>query len=113
MQCDSAGKKRISKMGDRFLALFLIWRLKREPMYGYSIANEISDIGLSPHRQSTVYLILSRLEKLGMIKGRNKQVGKRMRKMYTSTAKGTKLFEDVRKRRMKGILREFIQEMLA
>ena len=109
---NASGKRRISNAGDKFLALFLVWRLKKEPMYGYSITKEISDMGLSPHRQSTVYLILSRLEKLGMRRGKGKRVGKRMRKMYTATAKGIKLFDDVKKRRMKGILREFIKEML-
>jgi len=113
MQGDSAERKKRPNMGDKLLALFLVWRLRKEPMYGYSLIKEMSDIGLSPHRQSTIYAILSKLEKLGLIKGESRQAGKRIRKMFTTTAKGTELFENVKSRRMKGVMREFIGALLS
>lgn len=112
MQGDSAKKSKLSNMGDKLLALFLIWRLKKEPMHGYSLIREMQDIGLSPHRQSTIYSILSKLEKLGLVKSHNKEAGNRIRKMYSTTAKGAEFFEGVKKKRMNGITREFIDALL-
>lgn len=109
---NASGKRRISNTGDKFLALFLLWRLRKEPMYGYLLIDEINGLGLSPRRQSTLYAILSKLEKAGLVKGKNKQVGRRMRKVYTTTAKGAGLLKRVKCTRMKGVLREFLVEML-
>jgi len=113
MQQVSGARRRISKVGDRFLALFLMWRLRKEPTYGYLLVNEIRDLGLGPSRQSTVYAILPRLEKLGFVSSQNELVGKRIRKIYRTTAKGAELFDKVKKARMKGRLREFLGALLS
>jgi DNA-binding PadR family transcriptional regulator len=113
MRAKTTAKKKMSNMGDKFLALFLIWRLKKGQMHGYSITKEMEDMGLSPHRQSTIYSILSKLEKLGLIRSRTKQAENRMRKVYMATAKGIKLFEHVKRKIMRGMLREFIKDLIA
>jgi DNA-binding PadR family transcriptional regulator len=112
MQTASGGQK-VPKAEERFLALFLIWRLRKQPMYGYTLAEEIRDMGISPRRQSTVYAILSRLEDLGFIKSRSKTVGKRIRKMYDTTSKGAEFFERVKTARIKGALRGFMEELVS
>ncbi len=108
----ASGKKKLSHTGDKFLALFLLWRLKKEPMYGYLLIDEINELGLSPRRQSTVYAILSKLEKGSLIRGHNEQAGRRIRKMYRTTAKGAALLKKVKDTRITGVLREFLEGML-
>ncbi len=101
------------KSGDRFLALFLIWYLKHSPAHGYNLISEVRDIGFSPRRQSTVYLLLSKLEKSGAIKGRDVRVGKRLRRFYKTTSKGSCILQDVKDKKIKGKLREFMEFILS
>ncbi len=96
----------------RFLTFFLIWRLKEKPMYGYSLVKELREMALSPSKISSVYAILSRLEKDGVIKGRREMSGARMRKVYQTTEKGWKIFMEIKKRRVKGLLLEFVKSLV-
>ena len=112
-----ASKEKCGRMltssGERFLALFLIWRLSKESMYGYRLIGEVRDLGLSAGRPSTLYLVLSRLETKGLIKSHNTEVGKRVRKMYRTTQRGAQFFQEVKKMRVKGRLRMFLKELLS
>jgi PadR family transcriptional regulator, regulatory protein PadR len=67
--------------------------LYKEKKHGYQIALEIDQTseGLFKLNHGTLYPILHRLEKEGLIKGTWKQEGpKRKRKYYSITAKGRK-----------------------
>ena len=97
--------------GPKFLGLFLIWRLKKEPMYGYSLAREITDLGMIPVKQSTIYVILGKLEEAGLIKAKIEEAEKRMRKIYSTTPKGAAVFDRARKTKIKGKIREFLKEL--
>lgn len=100
------------KHGPRFLGLFLIWMLKKKPLYGYSIIEEIRDLGLIPVRASTIYMVLSKLEKAGYVKSSREEVKNRVRRMYFTTQKGRQAFEKVKKNRVKGVVRGFLKALL-
>jgi DNA-binding PadR family transcriptional regulator len=99
--------------GMKFLALFLIWRLLKSPLHGYYITQELKDMGVIPVKPSTIYLVLSKLEKGGLVKGSPGEAGKRMRKEYRVTAKGRAVFERIKKERVRGLLREFLKSLLS
>ncbi|MGV8176321.1 MAG: PadR family transcriptional regulator [Candidatus Bilamarchaeaceae archaeon] len=107
-----SGKGRLRSSNERFLGLYLIWRLMKEPMYGYKLIGEIGGLGLSAHRPSTLYLVLSRMENLGLIRGTSKKVAGRTRRIYKTTKRGEELYKRVRSTRIKGPLREFIGDLL-
>jgi PadR family transcriptional regulator PadR len=65
--------------------------------HGYQLALDIEEksAGLFKFNHGTLYPILHKLEKDGLIKGTWKKEGtKRQRKYYTITAKGKKFFAD-------------------
>ena len=99
--------------GPKFLGLFFIWRLKKSPAHCYSLLDEIKDMGMVSVKPSTVYLILSKLEKAGLVKSEVKQAGRRARRVYSVTLKGRAVFEKLKKEKVKGQLREFLAELLS
>lgn len=107
-----SGKGRLRSSNERFLGLYLIWRLMKEPMYGYMLIGEIGGLGLSARRPSTLYLVLSRMEKLGLIRSTTKKVAGRTRRIYRTTKKGEELYKKVRRTRITGPLREFMMSLL-
>lgn len=106
--------KNDSKHGVRLLGFYFIWRLMKEPAYGYSLVQELREWTLAPPlKHSTVYMILNRLEKCGYIVGKSREVGGRMRKMYRATASGKELFNRMKKRKITGRVREFLETLLS
>jgi len=101
----------VPKHGPKFMGLFLIWRLKKEPMYGYSLVKEIQGMGMIPIKQSTIYMILGKLEEAGFVKAKIEQEKKRMRKTYSTTPKGNAVFEKIKKTKVKGNMREFLKAL--
>ncbi|VVB66617.1 Transcriptional regulator PadR-like family protein [Candidatus Gugararchaeum adminiculabundum] len=108
-----AGKIRQHPHGPKFLGLFLIWRLKQKPMYGYSLIDEIQDSAMVPVKASTLYMILGKLEEKGLVRVRVEQAEKRMRKIYSTTPKGDAVFKKVKKTKIKGLFREFLKALVA
>ncbi len=109
----TAGRGKIPKTSDKIMALFLLWRLRKEPACGYGLVDEICDLGVSSRGQSTVYSVLSKLEKAGLIRGSEERVGKRVRRIYKTTAEGNALLKKVKATRIKGLFREFIGYLLS
>ena len=97
--------------GARFHILFLIWRLHKSPTYGYALLKEIRQMAVGHKKTSAVYLALERLEREGLVKSRLESHGARVRKLYQTTAKGWALYERVRKKMIRGTLREFMQAL--
>ena len=93
----------------RFVGLFLIWLLHKKPMHGYSLMKELREIAISPSLPSSIYAILSRLEKSGMVKSSYDSTGAHTRKLYSTTPAGWALFEKIRETHSKGLLKEFIE----
>lgn len=97
--------------GTRFLGLFLLWRLTKEKLYGYMLIDELNDIGIASIKQSTVYALLANMEEIGFVKSEQKLVDNRARRMYSITPEGRHFFEDVKKNRIHGRLKEFIKDL--
>jgi PadR family transcriptional regulator PadR len=95
-----------------FIWLFMIWRLSKEPMYGYSMIDEVQNLGIGAYQPSTIYSVLAKLEKAGFIKGKKVEVGGRLRRMYETTAEGKKLLKRIKENKVKGLMREFIESLL-
>ncbi|MFH0955470.1 MAG: PadR family transcriptional regulator [Candidatus Micrarchaeota archaeon] len=98
---------------NKVLPLFFIWRLSQKPLHGYSLALEMQNLSLDFCKPATVYAILTKLEKRGFIAGRQAQKSGRSRKIYHTTQAGRKLFEKVKREKIKGILREFFADLSA
>lgn len=101
------------RSGERTLRLFFIWRLARKPMHGYQILGEVQDMGLIWCKPSTVYSILSSLERDGLVRSRTSKAAGRTRKTYSTTAAGEAKLAFVKKNKIKGVLRQFMEELLS
>ena len=95
----------------RFITLFLLWRL-RKPRHGYSLLKDVAALGVTPMGNSSIYALLSKLEKRGMIKGEYERRGRRMRKLYTTTPQGMALLSHVKKKLEKSLLKEFLRDIM-
>ena len=90
MKIPEFGIPNLTKNCNEILILAVLFKGKK---HGYQLALEIEETsdGLFKFNHGTLYPILHKLEKEGMIKGVWKQEGpKRQRKYYTLTAKGKK-----------------------
>ncbi len=96
----------------RFLSLFLIWRLKEKARHGYSLLHEVREMELSPSKPSTLYALLVKLEKAGLVRSTYDRSASHVRRMYQTTAKGWALFEKIREKRMKGVFLRFVKAMV-
>lgn len=65
------------------------------PRYGYSLGQELTDKGV-PVDGNTLYPLLRRLEKQGLVKSEWDTSEGKPRKYYTRTAKGSKINEKLR-----------------
>jgi DNA-binding PadR family transcriptional regulator len=97
----------------RMLPLFLIWRLHIVPQHGYSILKELRGIAVAPCKPSTVYSLLADLEESGLVKSKYVQNKGRTRRLYQTTAKGHKLFIDIKKSHVRGLWKEFARALAA
>ena len=112
MEKNKAGYHGRRKHGAGFIWLFVIWRLSKEPMYGYSMIDEVQNLGIGAYQPSTIYFVLAKLEKSGFIKGKRVEVGGRLRRMYETTPQGKLLLKKIKETKVKGLLREFIESLL-
>ena len=95
------------------MTLFFLWRLHKEPRHGYSLMQDMNEIAISPCKPSTVYALLAKLEKSGLVRCHLDKRGPHMRKLYQTTEKGWGLLQSAKRRKVKGLWREFVKELLA
>ncbi|VVB99575.1 Transcriptional regulator PadR-like family protein [uncultured archaeon] len=95
------------------MTLFFLWRLHGNPQHGYSLMQDMKQIAVKPCKPSTVYVLLSKLEKAGYVKSHYDESGARVRRLYSTTPSGWALLQHIKKRKMKGLWREFVKELLA
>jgi DNA-binding PadR family transcriptional regulator len=95
------------------MSLFFLWRLHSGEHHGYSIMQDMKEIAISQCKPSTVYSLLAKLEKEGLIKSRVDSTGPHSRRLYSTTAKGWNLVQDIKKHKIKGLWREFIGSLLS
>ena len=65
--------------------------LSKEPLWGYRMMTVLKDTYGVKVGPPTIYPLLDSMEERGLIEGEEAQVGKRKRKMYRTTEKGTEL----------------------
>jgi DNA-binding PadR family transcriptional regulator len=63
-------------------------------------------------KASTVYLILNKLEKCGLVKSKIEMKNSRSRRVYYTTKKGWSVFEKIKMRVIDGELKEFINALV-
>jgi DNA-binding PadR family transcriptional regulator len=95
------------------LTLFFLWRLHGKPRHGYLLVDDVKDISIAHCKPSTVYALLAKLEKSGLVKSRYDETSKHVRRIYQTTNKGWKLLQEIKKRKIKGLWREFVQHLLS
>ncbi len=113
-----AGAKRLLIMGPKdshapIMTLFFIWRLHGKPRHGYSLIKDMREIAIPICKPSTVYALLAKLERAGLVRSRLDESSAHARKLYQTTAKGWELLQNIKNTRMKGIWREFIKGLLS
>jgi DNA-binding PadR family transcriptional regulator len=52
------------------------------------------------------------MEQMGFVKAEEKIVDNRARRVYSITEKGRKMFEDIRKNKIHGTLKEFMKDLV-
>ena len=67
----------------------------REPTYGYSLVNVLSENGI-PMETNTLYPLLRRLEKQGLLKSSWETSGAKPRKYYVITDFGQEVYEELK-----------------
>ncbi|RLF08006.1 MAG: PadR family transcriptional regulator [Thermoprotei archaeon] len=90
-----AYERLVKKLTVEVLWLYIVRMLTERPMYGYEIAKELkSRFGFSPAR-ITVYTVLYRMEREGLIESELKGGLPRAlgRRYYRLTSKGVKVFK--------------------
>ncbi|MEA5002620.1 MAG: PadR family transcriptional regulator [Christensenella sp.] len=63
-----------------------------EPRYGYSLVQRLNDAGM-PTEAGTLYPLLRRLEKQGLLKSEWETSGAKPRKYYAITQEGMQIYE--------------------
>ena len=91
--------------------LFLLWLIKKHEVHGYQIIKILNDEGIKIGA-NRLYPVLNAMLKDGVISQKEKRDGLRVRKVYVITLKGRKVLNRG-KRLFRGIIGEFIREMLA
>ncbi len=64
------------------------------PLYGYSLVQRLSDCGV-PVEANTLYPLLRRLEKQGLLNSEWETSGTKPRKYYITTELGRKVYEEL------------------
>lgn len=65
------------------------------PLYGYSLVQQLSDCGI-PIEANTLYPLLRRLEKQGLLKSEWETTGSKPRKYYITTDLGNEVYEQLK-----------------
>src|SRR5690606_3025420 len=83
-------------LGRRMNELLVLSTLRKKPLHGYQIALEVEDRsgGAFELQHGTLYPILHRLEKDGLIRGSWTEGGGRQRKEYELTRDGRRYLEE-------------------
>lgn len=77
------------------IVLCVLGQLKK-PMYGYSLVDVLADGGM-PVETNTLYPLLRRLEKQGLLESSWETSGAKPRKYYVITKLGEEVFADLKK----------------
>ncbi|MBI5894372.1 MAG: helix-turn-helix transcriptional regulator [Deltaproteobacteria bacterium] len=89
-----------------FIKIHILHHADKEPVYGLWLIEELARHGykLSP---GTLYPILHKLEEEKVLKSYPENIGGKIRKYYKTTAKGIRMFKDI-----KAKIEELIEEVM-
>ena len=74
----------------------ILWLLFKKPMHGYEILTKIKELTGIKFSSGSIYPLLYKLEKLGLIKGYWKKVSERQRiRLYKVTKKGMIVLKNI------------------
>jgi len=96
-----------------FSRAVILWLVSQKPVSGYKIVKEIKRLTGQEINPGIVYPLLYELENDGFIAGEWTQKGRRRIKYYSTTEKGTKLLNRLRKlfeMPVKEVLKDLIRE---
>ena len=96
-----------------FSRAVILWLVSQKPISGYKIVKEIKRLTGQEINPGIVYPLLYELENDGFIAGEWTQKGRRRIKYYSTTEKGTKLLNRLRKlfeMPVKEVLKDLIRE---
>ena len=98
-----------------FLSMWVLWTLKKRPMYGYEIIQALRKMtrGRWEPKAGTIYPILRRLEERGFVKSEWAKAGGLSRRYYKITPEGKKAAESAFSewRKMMTGFKEFLREL--
>jgi len=87
----------VKEFGERFakdfLDILLLRLIHMEPMWGYKIIKKVETLFNVKLRHGALYPLLNALEADGFLTSKKEIRGRRMRKVYEITPKGTQLVE--------------------
>ena len=108
------GKGIERNIGREKFSIFLLWMISKKGQHGYEIIKTMNDDrGIPYFPASKIYPILNDLHKKGFITQEKKMQGKRVKKIYTITAKGRQALNKAREHiKNSPLLRQYVEDML-
>ena len=91
-----------------FIRLHVLHHATRKPVFGLGIIEELARHGYKLSA-GTMYPILHGLERKGLLKSNNEQLGKRFRRVYRATPKGRKAL-DAAKEKVRELFGELFED---
>ncbi|MCS7123888.1 MAG: PadR family transcriptional regulator [Candidatus Bathyarchaeota archaeon] len=81
-------KEIVQHITKNLLDIQILRLIDKQPTWGYKIKKQIESFSGLKIRHGTLYPLLRKLENKGLITSQKQQLGKRTRKIYTTTEKG-------------------------
>ncbi len=95
------------------LTLFFLWRLHLQPRHAYLLMQDIREVGFLQCKASTIYALLTSMEKAGLVKSHIDTKTRHARRLYQTTARGWSLLGKVKASKIKGLWRQFVAFLLS
>jgi len=104
----TAGRIMMKKMG----MLFVLWLIRKKPMKAYDAMKMMRDDGMPFATANRIYPLFAYMEKEGLIRGKMVAGDKRGAKKYSITKRGTELLKTCREMLSRGMLGEYLRDMV-
>lgn len=102
----------VDKLAMSRIFIFMLWFIGKGHIHGYEMIKTLKANGMKGVTPAKVYTLLSLMKSRGLVSLEKVPQGKRIRKVYTVTAKGREFLKRGKKSIFSGIFREFITEMM-
>jgi DNA-binding PadR family transcriptional regulator len=92
--------------------IFMLWFIGKGHVHGYEIIKTLKANGMKGVSPAKVYTLLSMMKAKGLVSLENIPHGKRIKKVYTVTAKGRVFLKNGKKNLFSGIFKKFVLKMI-